>query len=454
MNALVMSIPAVNQAVNQAVQPAAVEDIFVDDTWWIALIKAVFIVVFLIVSVILGLWVERRLIGRIQTRPGPNVRGPLGLFQALGDAGKLIFKEDFWLRGADTLIYLLAPIISATTAFAVFGSIPFGPVVNIFGISTPLQLFDSSVTVLIILAITSVGVYGIVLGGWSANSPYPLLGAVRSTAQIISYELAMGLSLVSVFLVSGSMSTSEIVEAQSSVWWCFTLLPAFIIYMISVFGETNRLPFDLTECEGELVAGYMTEYSSMKFAWYYLAEYINMFNVSAVAVTLFLGGWRAPFGLSLVNDGMFNEGFWPMLWFLGKLWVLFATFVWVRGTLVRFRYDQFMNFGWKRLIPIALLWLVAVAVIQAFVQFSAVEVDKLMIGIAAVCLVAFVILWFVPEKKPAPPPIEGAFDPMAGGFPVPPMPGQVLPPSPRAGRMKVAHAITPAALGDKEGHNE
>ena len=299
-------------------QPTPVAD-FSEDTWWIWVIKAVFILVFLLVSVLMALWVERRGLGRMQTRSGPNIHGPFGLFQSTADALKLILKEDFWLKGADKFVYILAPVIAAFCSFMVFAVIPMGPNVNMFGINTPLQLTDFSGSVLYILAITAFGVYGIVLGGWSSNSTYPLLGSVRSTAQVISYELSMGLSLVSVFIVSGSMSTSQIVDAQTQLWWAIALAPAFVIYLISMVGEVNRLPFDLPEAEGELVAGHMVEYSSMKFAWFFLAEYINMFNVSAVATTLFFGGWRAPWPISAIGDGMFNEGYWPMLWFMIKL---------------------------------------------------------------------------------------------------------------------------------------
>jgi NADH-quinone oxidoreductase subunit H len=313
--------------------------------------------------------------------------------------------------------------------------------VSVFGVVTPLQLTDLPVSVLYILAVTSFGVYGIMLGGWASGSTYPLLGSVRGTAQVISYELAMGLSLVSVFIVSGSMSTSAIVESQQGFWWAIALLPAFVVYLVSMVGETNRLPFDLPEAEGELVAGHMTEYSSMKFAWFFLAEYINMFNVAAVATTLFLGGWRAPWPLSAINDGMFNEGWWPLLWFLAKLWLVMFFFFWLRGTLLRFRYDQFMNIGWKVLIPVALVWLVAVAGVQAVRQFADVDLRTTLvwIGIPLVVVLALLLLW--PEKK-APPEAAGPSEPeeidaFAEGFPVPPLPGQVLPPSPRRASVSV-----------------
>jgi NADH-quinone oxidoreductase subunit H len=292
-------------------------------------------------------------------------------------------------------------------------------------------------------------VYGIVLGGWSSGSTYPLLGSVRSTAQVISYELAMGLSLVSVFVMAGTMSTSQIVDSQTRIWWFLPLAPAFLIYVVSMVGETNRLPFDLPEAEGELVSGYMTEYSSMKFAWFFLAEYINMLNVSAVATTLFLGGWRAPWPISAINDGMFNTGWWPLLWFFTKVWLVMFFFVWVRGTLLRFRYDQFMKLGWKVLIPAALVWLVAVSVVQGVRQFTDLDLRSWLIGLAVVVIVAAGISFAVPEKK-APvrrkPSGPTVIDPFAGGYPVPPLPGQVLPPSPRAER-RLADATAAAEAG-------
>lgn len=342
---------------------------FSNDTWWITLIKAVFIVAWLIISVIMALWVERRGLGRIQTRPGPNVHGPLGLFQALADAIKLLTKEDIFKRNVDKVLYLLAPVITAACAFCIYAVIPFGPDLHIGSFSTPLQLTDSNVAVLYMLAVAGLGVYGIILGGWASNGHLPLYGATRSAAQVISYELAMGMSLVSVFVVSGSMKTSEIVAAQSPMWWCVALFPAFVIYVISMMGEVNRLPFDLPECEGEIVAGHMTEYSSMKFAWFYLAEYINMFNVSGICVTLFLGGWRFPGGDAILG-GALNSGLWPFLWFGIKVWAVMWFMIWVRGTLLRVRYDQLMMLGWKILLPVSIAWMVVVVVMRVVTVYG------------------------------------------------------------------------------------
>ena len=403
---------------------------FSAETWWLTLVKAVFIVVFLIASVILVLWVERRGLARMQTRPGPNVNGPFGLFQAFADAAKLIMKEDFWLKGAERTVYLLAPVIAAFSAFMVYAVIPFGPNVSVLGHSTPLQLTDFPVAVLYVLAITAFGVYGIILGGWSAHSTYPLLGAVRSAAQVISYELAMSLSVLTVFLASGTMSTSGIVGAQTRMWWVVAMMPSFVIYVVSMVGEVNRLPFDLPEAEGELVAGHMVEYSSMKFAWYFLAEYINMFNVSAVCVTLFLGGWRS-FVIASFWPGA-NEGWWPVLWFVAKIWAVMFAMIWTRGTLVRIRYDHFMKLGWKVLIPAALTWFVTVSVVTGVRTFSGTQPRTLLLVLAAVFLVVTAVLVLVPERgseeAPSPPGGPGelvapgqVLDAFAGGFPVPPL---------------------------------
>jgi len=420
---------------------------FTQETWWLTVLKAVFVIVFLILNVLLALWVERRTIGRMQTRPGPNVAGPFGLFQAIADAVKLLFKEDMWTRKADKFIYLLAPSISAFAAFSIFAVIPMGPNVSIFGHSTPLQLADMPVAALYVLAISSLGLYGIVLGGWSASSTLPLYGAVRSSAQVISYELSMGMSLVAVFLMAGSMSTSQIVASQAQTWWFLPLAPAFVIYLISMVGEVNRLPFDLPEAEGELVAGHMTEYSSMKFGWFYLSEYVNMFNVSAVATTMFFGGWHAPWPLSHIE--FLNGGWFGILWFFLKMWFFMLLMIWTRSTLLRFRYDQFMQLGWKRLIPISLAWLVMVAIIRAITQWVSLTLPQLIGGVAGIFVIALIVMWFADSRDARKEALAQAekqerlanFDPMADGFPVPPLPGQQLPPSPRANRVVTAAAL-------------
>src|ERR1700733_7648646 len=262
--------------------------------WWLVLLKVGVVFLFLLLTTMFMIWLERRVVGRMQNRPGPNRAGPFGLLQPIADALKLPLKEDIIPRTSDKLIFIAAPILSATPAFVSFAIIPWGPEVSIFHHHTPLQLADMPVAVLLVLAMSSIGVYGIVLAGWASGSPYSLLGALRSAAQVISYEIAMGLAFVAVFLYAGSLSTTAIVNAQQHEWYAWLLPVSFVIYLFTMVGETNRLPFDLPEGEGELVAGYHTEYSSMKFAMFYLAEYINMITVSALATTLFLGGWRGP----------------------------------------------------------------------------------------------------------------------------------------------------------------
>lgn len=430
---------------------------FSQDNGWIVLVKAVLILVFLLLTTLMAIWAERRVLGRMQTRPGPNRVGPFGLLQSLADGIKAMLKEDFTPKAADKAIYLVAPIVSVSAAFTIFAVIPFGPEVTIpfTDIVTPLQLADLPVAVLLVLAVSAVGVYGIVMAGWSSGSTYPLLGAVRSAAQVISYELALSLSLVSVFIVAGSMSTSQIVDSQQQLWWSVALFPAFIIFVISMIGETNRAPFDLPEAEGELVAGFMTEYGSMKFAMFFLAEYINMINVSAIATTLFMGGWRAPWPLSTINDGMFNTGYWPVLWFIAKMWLFLFLFIWVRGTLPRMRYDQFMKLGWKVLIPASLGWIVAVAVVQGVRQFSEVDLQTLLGVIGGVLLLFVIASFFWPQKreeeqeKPA-----ETFDGFEQGYPVPPLPGQVLPPSPRKRAMSEATASASALPADVQTPDE
>jgi NADH-quinone oxidoreductase subunit H len=402
---------------------------FGDDPWWLVLIKIVFIFVLLVVFTLFNIWFERRVVARMQHRVGPNRVGPAGLLQSLADGVKLALKEDVIPKNADKAVYWLAPVIAVVPSFLVFAVIPLGPEVSIFGVETRLQLTDFPVAVLFVLAVAAVGVYGIVLGGWSSGSTYPLLGGLRSSAQVISYELAMGLSFVAVFLYAGSMSTSEIVDAQASLWYAVALLPSFAVYLISMVGETNRAPFDLPEAEGELVGGFHTEYSSLKFALFFLAEYINMVNVSAIAVTLFLGGWRAPWPISAIGDGYFNTGWWPLLWFVAKVLLLLYVFIWLRGTLPRLRYDQFMALGWKVLLPVSLLWIFVVAALR-LVTTGGVDRQTIIYwgaGITALLLV----LAMLPARRsqgaePAEPAARGeGFDAFAAGYPVPPMPGQV-----------------------------
>jgi len=332
------------------------------DPGWLIAVKALIVFVICVLLTLMSVWGERRLVGRMQQRPGPNRVGPFGLIQALADGVKLALKEDIIPTAADKIVFVLAPIISATTCFMSFAVIPITGEVTMFGRQTAMQLTDIPVGVLYILAIASVGVYGIVLAGWSSGSTYPLLGGLRSSAQVISYEIAMGLSLVAVFIYAGSMSTSDIVAAQSSWWYAVVLFPSFAIYVISMVGETNRAPFDLAEAEGELVGGFHTEYSSLKFALFFLAEYVNIIAVSALATTLFLGGYKAPPGLGFTEAWL--GGWFTAIWFFLKVLSFFFVFVWLRGTLPRLRYDQFMQFGWKVLIPVSILWILVVATLR------------------------------------------------------------------------------------------
>jgi len=426
---------------------------FSDTPWWVALIKAVGIFVYLLVSTLLVIWFERRVIGRMQQRPGPNRNGPFGLLQTLADGMKSMLKEDITPANAEKLIYTLAPLIAATMAFVSFAIIPVGGTVSMFGHETPLQVTDVPVAVLLVLAVASVGVYGIILAGWSSGSTYPLLGGLRSTAQVISYEIAMGLSLVAIFLYSGSMSTSSIVSAQSSLWYILPAFFSFAVYVITMVGETNRLPFDLAEGEGELTGGFHTEYSSMRFAMFFLGEYVNMFTVSALATTLFLGGWQAPPFISAINDNMFGGGWWGLLWFTAKLWLFMFLFVWLRGSLPRVRYDQFMRFGWKFLIPITLAWVVAVAFIRGaqlgFLGDSKLTFAGRELSVATVVIVSIVAVialaaaWIWDDKRAAraaaedvTPPEE--IDPFEDGYPVPPLPGQRLNEPTRSGHQLAA----------------
>ena len=403
---------------------------FGSDPFWLICLKVLGLFILLVVIVLLTIWAERRVVARMQSRIGPNRVGPFGLLQSLMDGFKLALKEEIIPRKVELGVYVLAPILSAVTAFLAFAVIPFGPEVSIFGQTTMLQLTDFSVSVLYVLAIASIGIYGIVLAGWSSGSTYPLLGGLRSTAQMISYEIAMGLSFVAVFLFAGSMATSEIVNAQTNLWYVLLLLPSFMIYTTAMVGETNRAPFDLPEAEGELVGGFHTEYSSLKFAMFFLAEYINMVTVSALATTLFLGGWRAPWPLSLWEGA--NQGWWPMLWFLMKVCAFIFVFIWLRGTLPRLRYDQFMRFGWKVLIPISLAWIIVVSVARYTIGPDGSQLLAVLVAVGFAVLLLIIASYSAQVRRDrraeAQEAAEASFikpiDPFAGGHPVPPMPGQ------------------------------
>lgn len=411
---------------------------FSDTPWWLSLIKALLIFVYLMLSVVVVIWFERRVIGVMQQRPGPNRFGPLGLGQTLADGFKLVWKETIVPAQADKKTYHLAPILAGSCAFIAFSIIPMGGTVSMFGHQTPLQLTDSPVAVLLVLAAAGVSAYGFVLAGWSSGSPYPLLGGLRSTAQVISYEIAMGLSLIAVFLYAGSMSTSSIVAAQANMWFVIPAIFSFVVYLICMVGETNRLPFDLAEGEGELVGGYHTEYAGMGFGMFFLGEYVNMFTVAGLASTLFLGGPAAPPGIAAIGDGMLNGGWWGVLWMTIKLWLMMFFFVWLRGSLPRTRYDQFMRFGWKVLIPATLVWVMAVIFIRAaqlqFLGENTLFMTMLVVGVVAVIALAAAWIWDSKREQATrrePPAAE--IDPFAGGFPVPPLPGQRLREPARAG---------------------
>ncbi len=339
------------------------------DPGWVIALKGLIIFAACVFLTIMSVWGERRIVARMQQRSGPNRVGKFGLLQALVDGVKLALKEDLIPKAADRIVFVIAPIISTTACFMAFAVIPLTGPVNFFGQQTAMQLTDLSVGVLYVLAIASVGVYGIVLAGWSSGSTYPLLGGLRSSAQVISYEVAMGLSLVAVFIYAGSMSTSEIVAAQDQWWYAVVLFPSFIIYTITIVGETKRAPFDLAEAEGELVGGFHTEYSSLKFALFFLSEYVNIIAVSALATTLFLGGYRAFPGLGFTEQWL--GGWFTLFWFFIKVLGFFFVFVWLRGTLPRLRYDQFMKFGWKVLIPFSLVWIMVVSTLRIMSQQNA-----------------------------------------------------------------------------------
>jgi len=334
----------------------------------IGIIAVVF--VSLMLSAAVCVYIERKVAGYIQQRFGPTRTGPFGLLQPFADILKLMFKEELRPRAADAFLFSLAPVLSILAAFTAFAAVPFGAKTDFFGLlpyEIPLGVSDINVTALVVFAIASMGVYGIVLAGWASNSKYSLLGALRSSAQMISYELSYGMSLAAVILLAGTLSLRGIVEAQSGYWlgfiprWFIFLQPlGFAIYGISGIAETNRAPFDFPEAEQELVAGYHTEYSSMRFAMFFMAEYINMVTVSAVATSLFFGGWKGPFLPEWLG----------WIWFLAKVLVLIFIYVWIRWTLPRYRYDQLMQFGWKVLLPLAVVNLLGTAALALYFNYG------------------------------------------------------------------------------------
>ena len=335
----------------------------------ISIIKIVIAVAVLLTAVAYTVWLERKVVGHIQNRWGPTRVGPFGLLQPLADGVKFIFKEDLTPPHVNKPLYIAAPMIALICALTSISVIPVGNWVTIGDIHTPLQITDLNIGLLIILGVTSLGVYGVALAGWSSNSKYSLLGGLRASAQMVSYEIALGLSLVGVLIMAGSFSLRDIVDAQAGTFWGFIprwnifqgQFVAFFIYLMAAYAETNRVPFDLPEAETELVAGYHTEYSAMKFAMFFMAEYANMITVACLATLLFLGGWHGPvIGPPLLRAIL------PVFWFVAKVFCFLFLYIWVRGTLPRFRYDQLMAFGWKFLLPLAIANLLVTALIVAW----------------------------------------------------------------------------------------
>jgi NADH-quinone oxidoreductase subunit H len=337
-----------------------------------SILKVAVVTVIFLMAVAYTVLLERKLVGRIQNRWGPSRVGPFGMMQPMVDGLKLFLKEDMIPAGVYKPLYLAAPLIALGCSLLSIAVVPFGEPLTWHGVKF-FQIADLNIGLLILLGVTSISIYGIALAGWSSNNKYSLLGALRSSAQMVSYELALGLSLVGVVLRTGSFSLAEIVKVQSvhgiASWNVFGggQIVAFFIYLTAAYAETNRAPFDLPEAETELVAGYHTEYSSMKFAMFFMAEYGNMITVGCVATLLFLGGWTSPFGdLIPPPQNMFLHVVGPILWFVAKVFFFLFLYIWVRGTLPRFRYDQLMGYGWKYLVPLAMLNIVGTSLVLAF----------------------------------------------------------------------------------------
>lgn len=351
------------------------------------LIKIVVIMGFLLTGFAYMTLFERRVIARLQSRVGPNRAGPGGFLQPVADGLKLIFKEDIVPAQADRLLYLVAPIVAVVPAFITFAIVPVGPTITLFGREVTLYLVDINIALLYFFGLGSLGVYGVVLAGWASNNKYSLLGGLRASAQMISYELGLGLSVLGVVLLTGSLSLVDIVDAQAGGrWFVIPQLVGFILFAITMVAETKRAPFDLPEAEQELVAGFHTEYSGMKFALFYMAEYMAMITISAVAITLFLGGWRGPFA----------EQFWPLaiVYFFIKLVLFMFAFVWVRATLPRLRYDRLMTLGWKVLLPLALANVAVTAVVVVLTDLYGIGgwTQDILLFLANVALLAIALL--------------------------------------------------------------
>jgi NADH-quinone oxidoreductase subunit H len=372
-----------------------------------ALVKVLVAFLALLLTTLIVIWAERKVLGDMQARLGPNRWGPFGLLQTLADGIKLFFKEDFRPRNADKWAYAIAPVAAMVPSFLAFAVVPLGDDVHLFGRDIGLFISDLNIGILYFLAMGSLGVYGIVLAGWASGSKYPLLGGIRSSAQMISYEIALGLSLVPIVLVAGSLSTVDIVAAQAGTvgdvamfdgipvleqvskaftffpnWYIWSQWPAFLLFLIAGIAETNRAPFDLPEAETELVAGFHTEYSGIRFAMFFLGEYIHVVVVSAMAVTLFFGGWHGPHFDVL-------PWIWPLVWFMVKTSGFIYLFIWLRATLPRLRYDRLMWLGWKRLIPAALIWIM----FTAYVNTEGVGKGARLAGFGVMFLVAIIVLW-------------------------------------------------------------
>jgi NADH-quinone oxidoreductase subunit H len=350
----------------------------------VAVIKIALVVFIMLTGVAYTTWLERKVIGRIQNRWGPTRVGPFGLLQPLADGIKFILKEDMIPDNAHKVLFVMAPMLALAMSLIAIAVVPFGGTITIFGHTTALQISgmvqagggisDINIGLLVILGATSIGVYGVALAGWSSNSKYSLLGSLRASAQMISYELALGLSLVGILLLSGTLSLRGIVDAQIQGgrwfgivphWYIFPQIIGFFIYLLSAYAETNRIPFDLPEAETELVAGYHTEYSSMKFAMFFMAEYVNMFTAACVATLLFFGGWHGP-SLLFLHLPALIQALLPVVWFALKIFFFIFLYIWIRGTLPRFRYDQLMAFGWKFLLPLAIANIIVTSLIVAW----------------------------------------------------------------------------------------